>query len=137
MTKVTLERPPVRHSADPFVQQKTTRDMALRRYPRLISHMICESLGYFSPRCAANALAHHINRTPFSCEWYSHICQCRGQGLFHDDTLVQVGRDVVNAAFKSRHHHTGPMADYEQALALVMAEQTKAGATAGMLASWF
>jgi hypothetical protein len=127
----------MRHSADPFVQQKMTRNAALRRYPLLISHMICESLGYFSPLCAANALAHHINGTPFACEWYSHICQCRGQGLFHDDTLVQVGRDVVLAAFKNRHHHKGSMADLERALVLVLAERNNAGATAGMLASWF
>jgi hypothetical protein len=114
-----------------------TRDMALRRYPRLISHMICESLGYFSPLVAANALAHHINGTPFACEWYSHICSCRGQGLFHDDTLVQVGRDVVKKAFERRHRHQGYMAEFEQALALVQAERQARGATAGMLASWF
>lgn len=137
MTTATLERPRVRYSADSFVQQKMTREAALRRYPRLISHMICESLGYFSPLCAANALAHHINGTPFPCEWYSHICHCRGQGLFHDDTLVQVGRDVVNAAFESRHRHQGPMSEYALALELVQAERHKAGATQGLLASWF
>lgn len=136
MTTATLTRPRVQH-ADPFVRQRMTRDAVLRRYPRLVAHMICESLGYFSPLCAANALAHHINGTPFACEWYSHICMCRGQGLFHDDTLVQVGRDVVRAAFVSRRRHQGPMAEFEQALALVQAERNKAGATAGLLASWF
>jgi hypothetical protein len=132
MTTATLER-----VADPFVRQKMTRDMALQRYPRLISHMICESLGYFSPLAAANALAHHINGTPFACEWYSHVCSCRGQGLFHDDTLVQVGREVVRAAFQQRHRHKGPMAEYQQALALVQAERSHSGVTTGMLASWF
>lgn len=137
MTTAMREKPRVRYAEDSFVQQKMTRDAALRRYPRLISHMICESLGYFSPLVAANALAHHINGTTFACEWYCHMCQCRGKGLFHDETLLEIGRDVVKNAFERRHRHKGPMAEYEQALALVQAERHAAGATAGMLASWF
>ena len=137
MPTATIPRRRVTYSDDSFEQQKMTRDVALRRYPRLVAHMICESLGYFSPLVAANALAHHINGTSFPCEWYSHMCDCRGKGLFHDQTLVEVGRDVVEYAFQHRHRHKGPMAEYQQALALVMAERQAAGATAGMLASWF
>jgi hypothetical protein len=119
------------------VAREITRDDVLRKYPRLISHMICESLGYFSPLCAANALAHHISGQPFSCEWYSHICSCRGKGYFDEAELLKIGGDVVSAAFKQRSHHKGFMAEYRHALTLVMAERQKRGCTDGMLASWF
>jgi hypothetical protein len=99
--------------------------------------MICESLGYFSPLCAANALAHHSNDLPFSCEWYSHICSCRGKGYYDEAELLKIGSDVVSAAFERRSTHTGCMAEYQRALALVMAERQKRGCTDGMLASWF
>jgi hypothetical protein len=137
MPTATVPRRRVTYSDDSFEQQKMTRDVALQRYPRLIAHMICESLGYFSPLVAANALAHHINGTSFPCEWYSHICHRQGKGLFHDEALVEIGREVVQNSFQRRHRHKGPMAEYQQALALVMAERESAGATSGMLASWF
>src|SRR5579863_4423376 len=93
-----------------------TRDQVLQKYPRLISHMICTSLGYFSPLCAANALAHHISGQPFYCEWYSHICSCRNKGNFDQEEVLKVGADVVRAAFEERRHHSGPMCEYQRAL---------------------
>ena len=114
-----------------------TRDQVLRKYPRLISHMICESLGYFSPLCAANALAFHISGQPFSCEWYGHICHCRGKGYYDQAEMLKIGSDVVKFAVEQRHRHMGLMCDYQQALALVMAERERRGCTNGMLASWF
>jgi hypothetical protein len=99
--------------------------------------MICESLGYFSPLCAANALAHHISGQPFFCEWYSHICSCRTKGFFDKEEVLTVGGEVVRSAFERRSTHTGCMAEYQRALALVMAERQKRGCTDGMLASWF
>ena len=137
MTTAAVPRQRVTYSDDSFEQQKMSRDLALQRYPRLVAHMICESLGYFSPLVAANALAHHINGTSFPCEWYSSMCECRGRGFFHDQTLVEIGRGVVARSFEHRHHHKGPMAEYQQALALVTAERESSGATSGMLASWF
>jgi hypothetical protein len=120
-------------------QQIVTRDDAMRRYPRLISHMICESLGYFSPLCAANALAHYICGSPFFCEWYSHMASFRKAATReeYEAELVKVGAEVVSFAFKRRSHHSGYMAEYRQALALVMAERQRTGCTDGMLASWF
>ena len=118
-------------------QQPITRDQVLQKYPRLISHMICESLGYFSPLCAANALAHHISGKPFFCEWYSHICSCRSKGNFDHAEVLKVGADVVQSAVEQRNRHKGFMSDYQQALTLVMAERQQRGCTEGMLASWF
>lgn len=33
-----------------------TQDEVLRRWPRVVGHLIAESLGYFTPRAAANAI---------------------------------------------------------------------------------
>jgi hypothetical protein len=118
-------------------ERRVSRDEALQRYPQLVAHMICESLGYFCPLSAANALAHHINGLPYACEWYSHMCSCRGKGYFHDATLLQIGADVVERAFKYRSHHKGYMAEFQRAIALVRAERERSGCTGGMLASWF
>ncbi len=41
-------------------KEHLTRDDTMQRYPRLVGHMICESLGYFTPESAANALASYI-----------------------------------------------------------------------------
>lgn len=41
-------------------------DEVLDRYPILVAHMICESLGYFTPNAAANALLAHIEGRPLS-----------------------------------------------------------------------
>jgi len=131
MSVVTLSRP------IPATKQPLTRDDVLHRYPRLVAHMICESLGYFSPLCAANALAFCISKQPFSCEWYGHICHCRGKGYYDQAEMLKIGADVVQSAFEQRHRHKGCMADYEHALMLVMAERNKRGCTDGMLASWF
>ena len=118
--------------ADPM-----SREQALRRWPRLVAHMICESLGYFTVESAASALAHYKAIKPYACEWYSHQCRCRGKGLFDEHELLQVGRAVVLAAIRRRKGHSGYMADYQQAIALVKAELAHRGYTSDMLASWF
>ncbi len=45
----------------------------MKKYPRLTAHLICESLGYFSPRCAASAIYAHVNKKPYFCEWYESL----------------------------------------------------------------
>lgn len=114
-----------------------TQREVLRRYPRLTAHLICQSLGYFTPLSAANAICAHLEGRAFSCEWYSHMCSCRGMGLFHEQTLLDVGRDTLRRAFEGRHRHKGYMAEYQHALALVKAELAEKGKTSGMLAAWF
>ena len=114
-----------------------TQREALQKYPRLIAHMICESLGYFTPGCAANAVARYIDGETFACEWYSHMCGCRGKGYFDREELAKVGKDVITSSFTRRRSHKGYMASYAQALSLVKAELEREGCTSNMLASWF
>ena len=102
----------------------------LNRWPRLTGHLICDSLGYFTPEAAANALLHHRRGEPFACEWYVHMA--RG---FDKKKLLEVGSEAVQRAFRSRHHHRGYMAHYPQARALV--EHVRRGGEGPLLASWF
>jgi hypothetical protein len=47
-----------------------SQDDVLKRWPRICAALINESLGYFTPRSAANAvLAHKLGR-PYGCEYY-------------------------------------------------------------------
>ena len=114
-----------------------SREQVLQRWPRLVAHMICESLGYFTVQSAATALAHYKAGKSYACEWYSHQCHCRGKGFFDEETLLQVGRAVVLGAIRGRSSHHGYMAEYQQAIALVRAELKQRGITSDMLASWF
>ena len=90
----------------------------LNRFPILVAHLICESLGYFTPQAAANAILSHRQGFIHACEWYMHMAG-------RDRDPLQVGRDVLNRAFKARRHHRGYMAHYPQARALVEAVRTK------------
>jgi hypothetical protein len=99
--------------------------------------MICESLGYFTVKCAANALAFYKADQAYACEWYSDCCRRSGKGLFDEPTLIQVGKDVVLHATRRRNQHKGPMAEYQRAITLVEAELGCRGSTADTLAGWF
>lgn len=117
---------------------------ALKRYPRIIAHMICESLGYMSVLHAANALICHIENKPHYCEWYDHMAGGRrqrlekqGTKLTYDEMMLRITHEVVRDAFRNRKGHRGYMASYEQAIGLVKAELERAGCTNQMLASWF
>jgi len=109
----------------------------LQRYRSLVGHLICESLGYFTPKSALRALQAHQQEKPFACEWYSHMAMCQGKGAFHEDTLVQINRETIDRCFQRRQHHSNYMSEYEHAKALVKHEITEEGSTQGMLASWF
>lgn len=111
-----------------------TQEEVLRRWPRLVAHMICESLGYFTPKSAANAIIRYKQDEPFYCEWYSSIANARGAGFFDEEAMRQVGRDVLNWAIKGRHRHKGYMADYENARAVIERELAGNGP---IFASWF
>jgi hypothetical protein len=92
--------------------------------------MISDSLGYFTPETAANALLHYIRGEPNWCEWYVHMAQG-----WNRDKLLEVGRQVVERSFRDRHYHYGYMAHYPQARALV--EQVRRGEPGPVFASWF
>ncbi len=106
-----------------------TRDEVLRRYPRIVAHMICESLGYFTPLAAANALLAYKLDLPFHCEMYMWMAQS-----FNDDKVREVGRNFLERAIRNRHNHTGYMADFKLAMTAVQAELEGCGPK---LASWF
>jgi len=107
----------------------TTRDEILRRYPRLVAHLICESLGYFTPEGAAGAVLAVVQNRACACEWYLHVAGVGGR------SLEDVGRDTLRRAIGSRHHHRGFMAEYKHAKALV--ERTVKTGQDPLFASWF
>jgi len=115
--------------------RKLTREDALRRWPRIVAHLISESLGYFCPRSAASAVAAAKNGEAYWCEWYMDWAY-RQQGDRRENMLTATQQALSNA-IRRRSHHKGYMADYQAARALVDVERGESGGTAGMLASWF
>jgi hypothetical protein len=112
----------------------------LQRLPCLVAHLIAESLGYFTPEGAANAVAHYTEGEAFFCEWYYDWASKRlrsGNTKCPDlrSTIKEVGELAIQNAFKRRHHHRGSMADFKQALALV--RHVRQGGEGPTFASWF
>ena len=105
-------------------------EAVLNRYPRLSAHMICESLGYFTPASAANAILHHIRGRPFYCEWYWDMA---GEDVGADN-ILRIGLQVIEKAFRERRHHQGFMAHYPAARALV--EHVRGGNEEPIFMSW-
>ena len=108
-----------------------TRREILQKYPRLVAHLICESLGYFSVLSAAGAVEAYLRGEPCYCEWYMHM-----SGAGKKDILA-VGRDTLALAIRRRKWHKGYMAEYQRAIAQVKAELEREGVTSNMLAAWF
>jgi len=111
-----------------------TIERVLDRYPRIVAHLICESLGYFTPRGAANAIAHYKNRRAFRCEWYDWIGRQKYGRWPTEKELIEIGADILRRAIKTRHYHTGYMNSYARAKAEVEAELEGHGP---IFASWF
>jgi hypothetical protein len=107
----------------------------MQRYPCLVGHMICVSLGYFTPQSAAGALLAYIEGRPYSCEWFTHMGGMYKGEWPSDEKLLQVGKEVVEQAFRGRHHHKGYMAHYPQAKALM--DHVRGGGKGPVFASWF
>lgn len=120
------------HPARKPIRELTQKDV-LVRWPRLVAHMICESLGYFTPKSAANAILCYLANEPFWCEWYMHIANIRAGERFGDKEIAQVGRDMVKWAIQRRHVHKGFMSEYQLARRLVEQELQDAGP---VFASW-
>ncbi len=104
------------------VERDRTAEGILKRCPRLVAHVIAESLGYATPSLAARIVADGAHGRPNWCEW---IWSCFGGDA----------RKVVRNAILNRHHHRGYMADYRQALALVR-HAVETGEQP-LFASWF
>jgi hypothetical protein len=101
----------------------------IQRYPELVSHMICESLGYFTPEAAARAIQNYIKKEPCYCEWYMHMESISGKNL------LDINARVIRDSFVNRHYHQGYMSDYGQARAIV--ERVRKGGESPIFASWF
>ena len=99
----------------------------MERYPILVAHLICASLGYFTPKAAANAITTHIRGQGFYCEWYAHMAS-------GGKNILDVGRDTLRRAFQSRRFHKGYMAEYQTARLMVEAERQ--GETDFKFMSW-
>jgi hypothetical protein len=86
----------------------------LARYPRLIACMIEESLGYFTPHAAAEAIRAHKTNGYWGCEWYTHIDSCRNPGKTWDDgyndRIKQINHDVISDAFSRRKYYRSEQA---------------------------
>ena len=124
------------------LKSKKVRSQAdvLQRLPYLVAHLICESLGYYTPQAAANAIAYFTEGKPFFCEWYydwaakrfaSRNTKCRNL----DDTVREVGELAIQNAVQRRRHHRGYIADFKYAIALV--RHVRQGNEGPSFASWF
>ncbi len=111
------------------------QEQTIKKYPKLIAHMICESLGYFTPESAANALDHYRQNEPFACEWYSHMANIKSGSYWNRDSLIEIGKIVVGDSFRNRRFHKGYMNSYE--LARTIVEVVRRGQPGPVFASWF
>ena len=81
---------------------------ALKKYRHLVAALIQDSLGYFTPQMALDAIHAHKTRTPYACEWYWHIAEQRLYGaptplkIDFDSTLIQVNQDIIKSAVRRR-----------------------------------
>ena len=80
-----------------------TRAEVLRRYPRVVAHVIAESLGYATPSLAARIVADAKDGRPNYCEWIA--------GCYRGDP-----RAAVKDAVARRHRHQGLAREPLQAL---------------------
>jgi len=103
-------------------RQAMTRKDVLARWPSLVAHLICVSLGYCTPGKAANIILDYINGRENGCEWLSACHKCQPA-------------PVIKQSWTCRHHHKGYMADYRQALGLVITELVTGQGP--VFASWF
>ena len=120
-----------------------TAEEVLRRWPRLCAHLICESLGYFSPLAAAGAILRLKQNEPNYCEWfYDYACKWRAREQAQrnrpfDETIKEVALRRICKAIKDRRYHSGPMASYPQARAIVFRKINKDVEPCEGFASWF
>jgi hypothetical protein len=117
-----------------------SQEDVLHRLPCLVAHLIAESLGYFTPQAAANAIAHYTKGDAFFCEWYydwasKRFANSNTKCADLRDTVLEVGEVALQNAIKRRHRHRGPMAEFNRALVLV--RHVRQGDQGPLFASWF
>lgn len=129
----------------------------MARWPRMVAHIICESLGYYSPDSAAYALRDMTTGRPAYSEWFMDMAsktivrlEAGGTSEFieapvvwdpddgrarhsverayYERLMVAIGRHTLERAYHFRSHHKGFMADYWRARAVIAHKLTPAGA---------
>ena len=104
-------------------RNEMTRHDALLRWPMIAAHVICESLGYATPDCAAMIILDAANGKENWCEW---IYSC------HDKDPKR----AVRLAIAGRRGHHGYMAEIRMA-ELNVAAELRGKFPHDALASWF
>jgi len=86
----------------------------LARYPRLIACMIEESLGYFTPHAAAEAVRAYKTKDYWGCEWYTHIDSVQNPGKTWDDgyndRIKKINHEIISDAFSRRKYYRSEQA---------------------------
>ena len=109
-------------TAEGWKQVRFSRDEVIARWPRVVAHLICCSLGYATPDCAGAIVADMLDGQENWCEW---IYSCYNKQP----------KPAVQQAIRARHHHHGYMSEYRNALVIV-ARQLVHGQKPEF-ASWF
>ena len=103
-------------------EKPTNSTEFMKRWPRVTSHIIAESLGYATPSTAARIGLDGMNGHPNYCEW---VASCyRGDA-----------RAVLENSINRRHYHKGYMSEYKLAKRLVDIALEKGEEP--IFASWF
>lgn len=105
----------------PRQKPETLHDF-MKQYPRITAHIICESLGYATPSCAARILKDAKEGRPNYTEWV--------WSSYRGDPAP-----VVHHSIRNRYAHHGYMAEYRLAMALV--ERAARTGDEPVFASWF
>jgi hypothetical protein len=100
----------------------------MRQWPRIVAHLIAESLGYFTPEGAANALLHFKRGDEYWCEWFMYMASLGRK------SVLQVAAETIRRAILQRWYRRGYMGSYELALKIV--RQRIATGRGPVFASW-
>jgi hypothetical protein len=97
---------------------------AMTRWPRVVAHMIAESLGYCTPSSAAQIVLDGKLGKENWCEWLD--------ACYRGNAKV-----VLQKTIRSRHYHRGYMSSYKTAKMLIYASLAERGKYDPAFASWF
>lgn len=123
-----------------------SRQDILRKYPRLTAHLVCHSLGYFTPESAAGAILAHVQKRSSYSEWYmtmvggvlrerGYSAENRASEEETEAAFLEVGRKALRRSFRYRRSHRGYMAEYRQARSLVERSR-QTGDSGALFMSW-
>ncbi len=119
MSSTLKNRASVLRAMSPILRE---RALVLRRWPRLISHLVAETFSRFTVQDAARAIIAYRENKPFYCELY--LCmQKHSPGA----TFQDISEYMIERAFKMRRYHDVVLNNYLRARELL--EETLKGRT--------